>query len=455
MSITSINPCNGRTLATFETFSPGQVDRKLQIAHERYLKNRLLPVQERAQWLRSLAALLRHRETELARLITLEMGKLIAQSQAEIQMCASVYDYYADNAEAFLADQPVPVSDGEAFIKLEPIGAILGVQPWNYPFNQVARLAAPNIAAGNTVVIKHASNVPQCAQIMEQLFLEAGAPEGTYTNLFVKGDRVSALADDSRIAALSLTGSERSGSSLAEAAGRNIKRSVLELGGSDAFIVLDDADLDLSVDMAIRGRFSNMGQACTSSKRIIVLARMYDAFLDLFLTRLQNLKTGDPMDPDTEVGPLSSMSAVEKLEEQVNDTIKAGATAAMGGRRINREGAFFEFTVLTNVKPGMRAFSEELFGPVAQVYRVLDDAEAISLANATSFGLGGTVMSRNRHRALAVASQMECGMVYINKNVSSRPELPFGGTKRSGYGRELSALGIEEFVNKKLIYIPK
>lgn len=455
MSIQSINPYNGRTLATFARCTPAQVDQKLQTAHERYLKNRQLPVHERVKWLSSMAQLLRHRETDLARLITLEMGKLIEQSRAEIQMCASVFEYYARHSETFLQKQSVPVPDGEAFIQMEPIGVILSVQPWNYPFNQVARIAAPNIAAGNTVIVKHASNVPQCAQMIEQLFREAGAPEGTYTNLFIKGDRVAALADDDRIAGLSLTGSERSGASLAKAAGKNIKPSVLELGGSDAFIVLEDADIDLSVDMAIRGRFSNMGQACTSSKRFIVLSKRYDEFLDLLLTRLQHLKVGDPMDTETEIGPLSSMSAVKKLGEQVNDTVKAGATLAMGGKRIDREGAFFEFTVLTNVKPGMRAFREELFGPVAQVYRVADEDEAIALANATSFGLGGTVMSKNRHRALDVASRMECGMVYINKNVSSRPELPFGGVKRSGYGRELSALGIEEFVNKKLIYLPE
>lgn len=453
MAIQTTNPFNNTIVKTFDELSEAALENKLERAHLTFQSWRNTSVKERAQLLQNVADIMRKRKPELAKLITLEMGKLIGQSEAEIEMCASVYEYYAQNGEDFLQDKPLKVKDGKAFVRYTSTGIILAVEPWNYPFNQVGRLAAPNIIAGNVVVLKHASNVPQCAQMIEAIFLEAGAKEGIFTNLFLSSKRIAKLAEDKRITGMSLTGSENAGASLAEAAGKNLKKSVLELGGSDAFIVLDDADLDLAVEKAVIGRFANMGQACTSSKRIIVLEKVADAFLEKFIAKISNLKVGDPIDPETKIGPLSSEEAVQKIEKQVNDTIKQGAKVILGGKRIDCDGAFFEFTILTDIKPGMIAYHEEIFGPVASFYKVKNEQEAIALANDTNYGLGGSVFSKDIDRAIRVANQIDTGMVFINQPSASRPDLPFGGTKRSGYGRELSALGIEEFVNKKLIRI--
>lgn len=453
MAIQTINPYNNKEVKSFEEFSAETVEQKIAQADQTYQVWKSVPVKERSKLLMNVASILRKRKEELAKLITLEMGKLIAQSEAEIDMCASVYEYYAQNAATFLEDKPIEVKDGKAFVRYTPIGIILAVEPWNYPFNQVARVAAPNIMAGNVIMVKHASNVPQCAQAIEEIFRQAGAKEGIYTNLFLSSQKIAKIAEDSRIVGMSLTGSEKAGSSLAEAAGKNLKKSVLELGGSDPFIVLEDADLDKAVQNAVKGRFGNMGQACTSSKRIIVVEEIADEFLEKFKEKLTGLKIGDPMERDTQVGPLSSEEAAKKIEEQVNETVKAGAKVVLGGKRIAREGAFFEPTILTDIKPGMVAYHEEIFGPVASFYKVKDEKEAIALANDSTFGLGGSVFSQNIDRAIEVASQIETGMIFINEHAASRPDLPFGGTKRSGYGRELSELGIEEFVNKKLIRI--
>lgn len=455
MPIQTVNPYNNKVVKTFDEISDEMLEKKIAKAHKAYQSWKNTTVKDRAALLQKVAEIMRTKKAELSSLITLEMGKLIAQSEAEIDMCASVYEYYAQNAEAFLKDKPLKVKEGKAFIRYTPTGIILAVEPWNYPFNQVARLAAPNIAGGNVVMLKHASNVPQCAQMIEKIFKEAGAPEGVFTNLLLPGKRIAKLAEDKRITGMSLTGSENAGSSLAEAAGKNLKKSVLELGGSDAFVVLDDADVDLAVDKAVLGRFGNMGQACTSSKRIIVMEAIADEFLSKFKTRIENLKVGDPMDRETKIGPLSSEEAAKKVARQVADSVKSGARVVMGGNRIKREGAFMEFTILTHIKPGMVAYEEEIFGPVASFYKVKTEQAAIDLANDTNFGLGGSVFSKNTERAIDVASRIDTGMVFINQNVASRPDLPFGGTKRSGYGRELSALGMEEFMNKKLIYNPK
>lgn len=453
MPIQTVNPYNNKLLKTFDELTDEQLEKKIANSHQAYQSWKNSALNERKALLLKVASIFRSRKNELAKLITLEMGKLISQSESEIEMVASVYEYYAENAEEFLKDRPMKVKDGKAFVRLSPMGVILGVEPWNYPFNQVARLVAPNIMAGNVVMIKHASNVPQCAEMIEKIFTEAGAPEGIYTNLFLAGKRIAKLAEDARIVGMSLTGSEAAGSSLGEAAGKNLKKSVLELGGSDAFIVLDDADLDLAVEKAYLGRFSNMGQACTSAKRFIVMDKVADDFISKLQLKITGLQVGDPMDPKTQIGPLSTEDAVKKLDEQVKATLKAGATALIGGKRMDREGAFYEFTILTDIKPGMAAYEEELFGPVASFYRVKDEKEAVELANATNFGLGGAVFSKDTDRAVNVAAQMETGMIFINENLASRPDLPFGGVKRSGYGRELSPLGIEEFVNKKLIRI--
>ena len=453
MTIKTINPYTNEVVESFAELSAKEVDQKIEKAHHAYLEWRQTDMKTRSALLKKVASIMLKRKTELAKLITLEMGKLIGQSESEIEMCASVYQYYADNGEEFLKDKNVKVKDGKAFIRYTPIGPVLAVMPWNYPFNQVGRIAAPNIMAGNVLVVKHASNVPKCAQAIEDIFKEAGAPEGIYTNLYLSGKKASALAENKHIAGLSLTGSEGAGSDLAQSAGKNLKKSVLELGGSDAFIVLDDADIDLAVEQAVLGRFGNMGQACTSSKRLIVLKEVADDFTELFKKKITNLKVGDPMNPETQVGPLCTEEAARNIQEQVDDSVKAGAKLLLGGKRIDRKGAFFEFTILTDIKPGMRAYSEEIFGPVAAIYVVDNEEDAIKLANDTDFGLGGSVFSKNIERAINVASKVDTGMVYINEPAASRPELPFGGTKRSGYGRELSPLGIEEFVNKKLIRI--
>lgn len=453
MAIQTKNPYNNEVIEKFEEMSTAEVDRKIELANKTFTEWRKTDMKTRSKLLSKVASIMNERKTELAKLITLEMGKLIAQSESEIAMCASVYQYYADHADEFMQDRPLEIPDGKAFIRYTPIGVIFAVMPWNYPFNQVGRIAAPNIMAGNVMLVKHASNVPKCAQAIEDIFKEAGAPEGLYTNLYVSGKNASALAENEHIKGLSLTGSEGAGSSLAQAAGKNLKKSVLELGGSDAFIVLDDADIDLAVEKAVIGRFANMGQACTSSKRLIVLKDVADEFLIKFKDKITNLKVGDPMDRDTEIGPLSTEDAAEKIQEQVDETVAQGAKVLIGGKRLDREGAFYDFTILTDIKPGMRAYSEEIFGPVASYYVVDNEDEAIKLANDTSFGLGGSVFSTNIDRAINVASQIDTGMIFINEPSASRPELPFGGTKRSGYGRELSPLGIEEFLNKKLIRV--
>ncbi|RZJ33475.1 MAG: NAD-dependent succinate-semialdehyde dehydrogenase, partial [Flavobacterium sp.] len=422
MAIQSVNPYNNKVVKTFEEITDDELQSKIEIAHNAYLSWKNVPVAERQKLLLKVASIMRERKSELARLVTTEMGKLIRQSEGEIEMCASVYEYYANNAAEFLQDRPMKVDKGRAFVRLTPIGIILAVEPWNYPFNQVGRLTAPNIMAGNVVLLKHSSNVPQCAAMIEAIFKEAGAPEGVFTNIFLSGKRVDKLAEDKRIAGLSLTGSEAAGSSLAEAAGRNLKKSVLELGGSDAFVVLDDADIDRAVEKAYIGRFANMGQACTSAKRIIVIDSIADEFLEKLKQKITGLKVGDPLDPETEIGPLSTEDALKKIEQQVNDTVAAGAKVVIGGKRIDREGAFFEFTILTDIKPGMTAYHEELFGPVASFYRVKDDDEAIALANDTNFGLGGVVFSGDTDRAVNVASRIDTGMVFINQSLASRPD---------------------------------
>lgn len=453
MSIQTTNPFTNKVVQTYDEISEEVLEKKIQTAHKAYQSWKQTDIKERASMLMKVSKIMLQRKKELAKIITLEMGKRLEESEGEIEMCASVYEYYAKNAEKFLKDQPVQVKDGKAFIRYTPTGIILGVMPWNFPFNQVGRIAAPNIMAGNVMLVKHASNVPQCAEMIEQIFTEAGFPKGIYTNLFISSKRIAKMGEDPRITGMSLTGSEKAGASLAEIAGKNLKKSVLELGGNDAFIVLEDADIELAVEQAVQGRFGNMGQACTSSKRMIVVSEVYDEFVKKFQSKVENLKVGDPMDPETAIAPLSSEDAVKKIEKQVKASVKAGAKVVLGGQRIKREGAFFEFTILTNIKPGMPAYDDEIFGPVASIFKVKDEKAAIQLANDSSFGLGGSVFSKDIDRAVQVASQIDTGMVYINEHSASRPDLPFGGTKRSGYGTELSEWGIKEFVNKKLIRI--
>jgi succinate-semialdehyde dehydrogenase/glutarate-semialdehyde dehydrogenase len=399
------------------------------------------------------ADLMRQKKDMLAKLITLEMGKLLKESEGEIDLSADIFDYYAANGAKFLADQPIETETGEALVRCSAIGVVLGVQPWNFPFYQVARFAAPNIMVGNTVLLKHASNVPQCGIAIAALFKEAGAPDGLYSNLLIPGNKMEPLVADGRIKAVSLTGSEGAGGSLAAAAGKYLKKCVLELGGSDAFIVLEDADIDKSVDWAVVGRMNNTGQCCVAAKRFIVVDAVADEFLEKFIAKLAALKIGDPMEEGTQLGPLSSEEALTHLLDQVKRSEAAGATILLGGKRVDRKGAFMEATVISRQEPGADTFYEEFFGPVASFYRVKDEAAAILLANDSPFGLGGSVFTSDVERGKKVADQMDTGMVFINHPTWTKENLPFGGTKGSGYGRELSELGIKEFVNKKLIRV--
>lgn len=455
MAIQTINPFNNQVVKSFQEMSPELLAVEISIADETFQGWRKTSFSERADLLHHVAKLMREQKDQLSALITLEMGKLLVQSYGEIALSADIIDYYATNGEAFLSDQKLETEFGEAYIKSTPIGVLLGVEPWNFPFYQVARFAAPNIMAGNVVLVKHASNVPQCALAIQELFVQAGAPKGLYTNLFVSGSRIDEVVADPRIKGVSLTGSEIAGASIAAAAGKFLKKSVLELGGSDAFIVLEDADIDKAVDWAVIGRMNNTGQCCVASKRIIVLEAVADEFLDKFKAKLTGLKVGDPMDEATELGPLSSEGAVIQLIEQVQRSVRAGAKILLGGNLIDREGAFIEATILGDIKPGMAAYHEELFGPVASFYRVKNDQEAIDLANDSPFGLGGSIFTNDIERGKRLAEQIDTGMVFINHPTWTQPDLPFGGTKGSGYGRELSSLGIQEFVNKKLIRISK
>ena len=451
MAYKTVNPYTGETIKSFDEISKEALDDKLQKAAACFETWRKTSFEERKKVVQKIAGLMRERSDALAALITLEMGKRIKESKGEVELSASIYEYYANNAEQFLADEPLAPQKGSAYIRKEPIGVLLGIEPWNYPYYQVARFAAPNIMAGNCIMLKHASNVPQCAMAIQQLFDDAGAPAGLYTNLFISSDKINDLIADPVIKGVSLTGSEGAGASVAAAAGKNLKKSVLELGGSDPFIVLEDAEMDKTVKWAVYGRMQNCGQACTAAKRFIVMDKVYDEFLEKFKAALEKLQPGDPMQEATMLGPLSSKAALEGLEEQVEKSVKAGAKIATGGKRFDREGYFMQPTILTHIPKDAEAYHEELFGPVASVYRVSSEDEAVELANATRFGLGGAIFTTDEKRGHKLAEKINTGMVFINHPTGSQPDLPFGGTNQSGYGRELSSLGIDEFLNKKLV----
>ncbi|APZ92274.1 NAD-dependent succinate-semialdehyde dehydrogenase [Fuerstiella marisgermanici] len=452
MSITSINPATGETLKTYEPLTKEQTMDKVAAAQKAFADWQETTFDHRKSILLTFAKALRERTDECAKLITVEMGKRIAEARKEILFCAEITEFYANGAEEFLANQPMDTDDAEAYIQYAPIGVLMGVMPWNFPFYQVVRYAMPNIMAGNTVLVKHAGNVPQCAEKIQNLFDESGLPEGVFTNLLIPTEFVETIIEDDRIQGVSLTGSERAGAAVAAAAGKNLKRSVLELGGNDPFIVLEDADLDAVVEMAVKGRMVNTGQSCVAAKRFIVVESLADDFLSAFKSKLADMKLGDPIDEDTEVGPLSTESAADNLDKQVQSAINAGATVVLGGDRPDCKGAFFNPTILTDVTPDMPTYDQELFGPVATVYVVKDEAAAIKLANDSSYGLGGSVYTKDIERGRKVAEQIDTGMMFINQPTQSQADLPFGGTKNSGYGRELSHLGILEFVNKKLIH---
>ena len=450
-----VNPATNETEREFPAATDAEVEQVLERSASAFRSWRTSAKDERAKVLLRVAELYKERIDDLAALITREMGKPTPEAKGEIQLVASIYKYYADHGPDLLADTPLsPRAGGKAVIRKEPIGPLLGIMPWNFPYYQVARFAGPNLMAGNTIILKHAPQDPESALAMEQIFRDAGLPQDAYINIFATNSQVADMIADPRVAAVSVTGSERAGAAVAEVAGRNLKKVVLELGGSDPFIVLDSDDLAKTVKGAIAGRMGNAGQACTAAKRMIVVGDLYDEFADQFTAAMAALRPGDPTDPASDLGPLSSEGAAERLMEQISDAVDKGATLRTGGKRVDRPGAFVEPTVLTGVTPDMRAYHEELFGPAAVIYQVADVAEAVELANSSSFGLGGAVYSADPDRAAEVADLLDTGMVWINSPTGSMADLPFGGTKRSGIGRELGTLGIDEFVNKKLIYIP-
>lgn len=455
MAFESINPATGEVLKQYEEISETELTAAVEQAHAAFPAWRALGFAGRAAILEKFATALDARKEELGKLITTEMGKRLEEAVSEIEYCVRIVRFYTEGAEEFLADEPFPVEDAEAYVRHEPIGVLLGVMPWNFPFYQVVRFIAPNLMAGNVCLLKHAGCVPQCAETIERTLRECGLPQGVFTNLFASAELVEKAIARKEIAGVSLTGSEAAGAAVAAAAGKNLKRSVLELGGNDAFIVLEDADLDEVVKMAVKGRMVNNGQSCVASKRFIVVSAVADAFLAGMKDAFAALKLGDPMDPKTDLGPLSTEKAVRDLAESVKETIAAGATVVIGGKRAEREGAFYEATILTDVTPGMPTFDRELFGPVATVYVVESEEEAIALANDSSYGLGGSVFTADRERGRRVCEKVETGMMFVNQPTKSREDLPFGGIKNSGYGRELSRLGIMEFLNKKLIHLPK
>ncbi|ESS57915.1 MULTISPECIES: NAD-dependent succinate-semialdehyde dehydrogenase [Kosakonia] len=454
MAYQTVNPFNNQLIKAYPNHSDADIEATLRQAdalyHSEWAKG---SIDQRLPVLHKLADLLESHQEELAKIATQEMGKLIAQSRSEVQICAQIARYYADNAKKFLAPVKYDTELGDAWVEHHPIGIIMAVEPWNFPYYQLIRVLAPNLAAGNPVICKHASIVPHCAEAFAHLVREAGAPEGAWTNLFISSDQVSAIIADPRVQGAALTGSEKAGSAVASQAAKHIKKSTLELGGNDVFIVLDDADLEKAVKTGVQARLANAGQVCTAAKRFIVHQKVADQFLRQFTDAFQQVKMGDPLDESTTLGPLSSKDALETLSKQVSEAVQKGAKLHFGGKPANSEGNFFEPTILTHITRDNPAYFEEFFGPVAQVYVVQDDEEAVRLANDSHYGLGGAIFSRDIERAKGLASRIETGMVYINWLTDTAAELPFGGVKRSGFGRELSDLGIKEFVNQKLVVV--
>ncbi len=455
MAYATVNPADGKTLKTYAELSDAQLEDALAIAQATYEKWRLTSYAERATIMNKAAALLHEDADAYARLISIDMGKRIGEARGETEFSSQILAYYAKNAERFLAPVKLDPKVGKAHMESSPIGVVFGIEPWNFPYYQLARVAGPHIMAGNVLMVKHSSNVPQCAIAFEKLFRDAGAPEGLYTNLLISHEQSDRVIDDLRIKGIALTGSVPAGQNVAARAGRNIKVSSMELGGSDAFIALEDADLDLTIPWAIWGRMYNTGQTCCASKRFIVVEEIADAFLARFRAGLAALVPGDPLDETTTLGPMSSESALLDLVKQVDDAVAHGATLVLGGKRIDRPGSYMQPTILTNITPENPAFRQEFFGPVALFFRVKDEDAAIALANDSDFGLGGSVFTKDEARGQRVASRVETGMMFVNNISWSDAELPFGGIKDSGYGRELGNMGIQEFVNKKLVRFGK
>jgi succinate-semialdehyde dehydrogenase/glutarate-semialdehyde dehydrogenase len=453
MSIASINPATNEVLKRFESLSDEQIEQKLQLAAEAFRRHRRTSFADRSRWMASAAGILEKETDRFARLMTLEMGKTLESARAEALKCATACRYYVENAERFLADEEVKTNATRSFIHYQPIGPVLAVMPWNFPFWQVFRFAAPALMAGNVGLLKHASNVPQCALAIEDIFRESGFGEGVFQALLIGADKVQKVLDDPRVAAATLTGSGPAGSKVAAEAGKQIKKTVLELGGSDPFIVMPSADLNQAVQTAVRARVINNGQSCIAAKRFFVHRAIAEEFTKRFVTGMRELRIGDPMLLGTDVGPLSTPQMVTDLEKQVRDLVEDGARVLVGGKKIHGPGNFFEPTVITDIKIGAPAYYEELFGPVAMLFVVRDADEAIRLANDSPFGLGASAWTKNPEEEKLFIDEIDSGMVFINGMVASDPRIPFGGVKQSGYGRELGVYGIREFVNAKSVWV--
>ena len=453
MAIASINPATSKKLKEFSAFTEKEIEERLKRAEEAFEHHRREPFAKRGQLMLAAASLLEQEKKELAQTITLEMGKLLGGAIGEVEKCVRGCRFYAENAERFLEDEPVQTDAARSFVRYEPLGAVLAIMPWNFPFWQVFRFAAPALMAGNVGLLKHAANVPQCALAIEKIFCRAGFDEGVFQTLLIEAEQVEHLIVDPRVKAVTLTGSERAGSAVASAAAREIKKAVLELGGSDAFIVMPSADFKAALTTAVKARTINSGQSCIAAKRFFIADKVYDDFLRQFVERMRALKIGDPLDETTEIGPLATEQILNGVHDQVQKSVVAGAKLLTGGNRIHGPGFFYEPTVLVDVPRDAPAYHEEVFGPVASVFRVRDAADAIEIANDSPFGLGASAWTGDPTEKELFASELDAGMVFVNGMVASDPRLPFGGVKRSGFGRELGAQGIREFTNIKTIWI--
>lgn len=453
MLIQTINPANGKIVQTFEQYNSNQVNEIIGLTHEAFLNWRNVGCAVRKVFMKKAAAILRERKSEFGKTLTLEMGKPISQAIAEVEKCALVCDYYAENAENILSEEIIATDASESFVRFDPLGIVLAVMPWNFPFWQVFRFAAPALMAGNVCLLKHASNVPMSALAIEELFSQAGFPQNVFRTLLIGSSAVEKVINHPKIKAVTLTGSEPAGKKVAESCGKVLKKTVLELGGSDPFIVLEDAAIDAAVKTAITARLINNGQSCIAAKRFIVVEKVYDEFEKKFVELMNKVKIGDPMNPETELGPIAREDLLFELEDQVKRSVQSGAKILCGGKRIEREGFYFEATILANVLPGTPAYEEEIFGPVATLIQATDEEDAIRIANDSPFGLGASLWTSNKEKTKQLAARIESGSVFINGMVKSDPRLPFGGIKNSGYGREISHYGIKEFVNIKTVWI--
>lgn len=453
MSIQTINPATGKVEKIFDVYSLEKVFSIIDDVDNEFKNWKSTTFNERSKLMKTAAQILRSKKNEYGKIITLEMGKPISQAISEIEKCAWVCDYYAENAEKFLTKEIVSTDANESYIQFDPLGIILAIMPWNFPFWQVFRFAAPSLMAGNACILKHASNVPMCALAIEEIFEQAEFPRNLFRTILVDSSYVEELINHPKIKAVTLTGSDLAGKQVAQNCGKVLKKTVMELGGSDPFIVLQDANIELATKTAITARLINNGQSCIAAKRFIIAEKVFDEFEKKFVDLMMKVKVGNPMEQTTELGPIARKDLLFELESQVDKSVKMGAVILCGGKRINREGFFFEPTVLSNVKKGMPAYEEEIFGPVASLIKVKDEAEAIAVANDTQFGLGASLWTANIEKAKILASKIDSGSVFINGMVKSDPRLPFGGIKNSGYGRELSHYGIKEFVNIKTVWI--